>query len=249
MKIREIHHKIYLDTNSFYDFIKLFGVKNLSIKGCQNSNIKYCKFKRMLKLALKNKLLFIPPPTMFEFCSKFRFNLNELQLITRKLTEISKKYKYDLFEYSSPEQLFSFDKSTDKIINKIKYDYNELCTMAQTINRGKIGAESWTMAYIAKLITLAFLLDYYYEDPEVNKHFNSFLTFVTFSNNLEHAIYKSTAHQLNYYYLNKCDGKMKKSIFENTLKLTFKLYSEFLLFPSKKSFKVTSKKNNSRTNV
>lgn len=225
--------KIVLDTNAFYDFCHVLGLQNCGVKTGINPRVDYLAYKAVIEEWLRNKCLFIPATTVFEFVCKLRNDEEILKKTICFLKEVSQKYSYDIFGYNQYDNygvLFGFDQFSDEYWNKIHTNYEELITLKKMIMLAKIGSESDIMTFFSRTVIHLFMIDYFYGKPGydiVIDTFNRFFLMNPFGDGVYNAIKKSIVHELLEHYQNNEEGKYKKAIFESSIKLSASLLKEF----------------------
>lgn len=226
---------VVLDTNAFYDFCHVLGLKDFGIETGINQRVDYIAYKVKIEDALRNKTLFIPATTVFEFVCRLRNKEECLKKVIGFLEEISQKYSYDLFAYNKYDNygiLFGFDQFSDEYWDRIHANYENLIELKEKIMLAKIGSEAEIMTMFSRSIIHLFFLDYFCEKPGydvVIKSFNTYFFMNPFGDGLYRGIKKTIAWELFEHYKNNEEGlkKNKKAIFESTVKITAHFLKEF----------------------
>ena len=239
---------VVLDTNAFYDFCHVFGLKNYGVEAGINQRVNYVAFKTKIEAALLNKSLFIPATTMFELVCKLRNNEEGLKKVIAFLKQISQEYSYDLFGYNKYDNygiLFGFDQFSDEYWDKIHTNYENLIELKEKIMLAKIGSEAEIITMFSRNIVHLFILDYYCGKSGcdvVIDLFNGYFFMNPFGDGLYIGIKKSIAWELFEYYINNKEGKNKKIIFESAVKLSAHLLKDFWDFMYESSLKKEKEK-------
>ena len=228
--------KIILDTNAFYDFCYVLGLRDFGITAGINRRVDYSEFKAQLERALINKSLFVPSTTLFEFVCKLRNQDDRLKKISEFLKNLSCKYGYDLFGCNNWGILFGFDQFSKEYWGRIRNDYGEIIALKERIMLAKIGSEADLMTTFGRSIVHQFFVDYCkgrdgYE--EVISMFNGFLYFNPFYDGVFRMIKSSIARELYEYYKVNQEGRLKKQIFEFAIRSSAFLLMEFFDFMCK----------------
>lgn len=228
--------KIVLDTNAFYDFCYVLGLRDFGIASGINQRVNYSEFKAQLESALINKSLLVPSTTLFEFVCKLRNQDVLLKKIMEFLKNLSRKYGYDLVGYNNWGILFGFDQFSEECWGRIRDDYSEVIALKEHIMLAKIGSEADLMTSFGRSIVHLFFVDCCkgrdgYE--EVISMFNRFFYCNPFYDEIFRATKFSIARELHEYYKTSQEGKFKKQIFESTVRMSALFLKEFFDFMCK----------------
>lgn len=225
--------RLVLDTNAFYDFCHVLGLRDVGIQCGINEKVDYIKYKSIVEENLERRNLFIPATTVFEFVCHLRKNESLLANVIDFLKDLSKKYAYDLLLYQYNDVYFSFDQYSETIWKAISLDYLELINVKDLIMLAKVGSEADILAVISRIILYLFVLDSCKPDQEKEKLtlVNGVFFFNPFGDSSFHAVKNNVAHELYGYYQNGIEGKNKKVIFESAIRMTalmMKFYLDFM---------------------